>query len=44
MNAGADLCHSGRVEVLVTEGPQRIRELMEIGVKFHAPRRESGSW
>jgi len=34
MNAGADLCHRDAVEVLVTEGPQRIRELMEIGVKF----------
>ncbi|MCX6137469.1 MAG: FAD-dependent oxidoreductase, partial [Ignavibacteriales bacterium] len=34
MNAGGDLCHRDAVEVLVKEGPQRIRELMEIGVEF----------
>lgn len=32
--AGAGLCHSDAVEVLVREGPDRIRELMEIGVRF----------
>ncbi|CAN5654602.1 L-aspartate oxidase [soil metagenome] len=32
--AGAGLCHRDAVEVLVREGPGRIRELMEIGVRF----------
>jgi L-aspartate oxidase len=32
--AGAGLCHRDAVQVLVREGPQRIRELMEIGVRF----------
>jgi L-aspartate oxidase len=34
MNAGADLCHLDAVEVLVREGPQRIKELIDIGVEF----------
>jgi L-aspartate oxidase len=32
--AGAGLCHSKAVEVLVTEGPARVRELMEWGARF----------
>jgi L-aspartate oxidase len=32
--AGAGLCHMDAVEMLVHEGPGRIRELMEIGVRF----------
>jgi L-aspartate oxidase len=32
--AGAGLCHPDAVGVLVREGPARIRELMEIGVRF----------
>jgi L-aspartate oxidase len=32
--AGAGLCHRDAVEVLVREGPGRIRELMDIGVRF----------
>jgi len=32
--AGAGLCHSDAVEVLVREGPARVRELMELGVRF----------
>jgi L-aspartate oxidase len=32
--AGAGLCHRDAVKVLVSEGPGRIRELMEIGVRF----------
>jgi L-aspartate oxidase len=32
--AGAGLCHPDAVDVLVREGPSRIRELIEIGVRF----------
>jgi L-aspartate oxidase len=32
--AGAGLCHSKAVEVLVREGPDRVRELMEWGARF----------
>jgi L-aspartate oxidase len=37
--AGAGLCHEDAVRVLVTEGPERIRELMEFGANFN---REEG--
>lgn len=32
--AGAGLCHPDAVEVLVREGPERVRELIRIGVGF----------
>jgi L-aspartate oxidase len=32
--AGAGLCHPDAVDVLVREGPTRVRELMELGVAF----------
>lgn len=32
--AGAGLCNSSAVEILVKEGPQRIEELIELGTKF----------
>jgi L-aspartate oxidase len=32
--AGAGLCHSDAVRVLVEEGPGRVRELMELGADF----------
>lgn len=32
--AGAGLCHADAVNVLVSEGPARIRELIEFGVNF----------
>ncbi|MDB4948712.1 MAG: L-aspartate oxidase [Gemmatimonadetes bacterium] len=32
--AGAGLCHPDAVEVLVREGPQRVRELIDLGVHF----------
>jgi len=32
--AGAGLCHPDAVETLVTEGPERIRELIELGADF----------
>ena len=34
MRAGAGLCDPLAVEVLCTEGPQRVRELMDLGVEF----------
>lgn len=32
--AGAFLCHEDSVEILVKEGPERVRELLEMGVRF----------
>ncbi|HEY0024724.1 MAG TPA: L-aspartate oxidase [Longimicrobium sp.] len=32
--AGAGLCHPDAVDVLVREGPERVRELIELGVAF----------
>lgn len=32
--AGAGLCHPDAVDVLVREGPERVRELMQMGVDF----------
>lgn len=32
--AGAGLCHPDAVDVLVREGPERVRELMALGVAF----------
>jgi L-aspartate oxidase len=37
--AGAGLCHPDRVELVVKEGPARVQELIEWGVRFH---RENG--
>jgi len=34
LNAGVGLCHPDAVEVLVREGPDRVRELMNRGVDF----------
>ncbi|MQA88817.1 MAG: L-aspartate oxidase [Gemmatimonas sp.] len=33
-NAGAGLCHGDAVTALVTEGPRRVRELIELGATF----------
>jgi L-aspartate oxidase len=32
--AGVGLCHRDAVEIMVREGPDRLRELIEIGVRF----------
>lgn len=41
--AGAFLCHEDAVEILVKEGPARVRELVDLGVRFTASRQpESG--
>ncbi|MER3524410.1 MAG: L-aspartate oxidase [Ignavibacteria bacterium] len=37
---GAGLCHRDAVEILVREGPERLRELMDLGVEF--TRKETG--
>lgn len=34
LNAGVGLCHHEAVEALVREGPDRLRELMSLGVAF----------
>jgi L-aspartate oxidase len=34
LKAGAGLCHREAVEILVEEGPERVRELIEWGVHF----------
>jgi L-aspartate oxidase len=34
LTAGAGLCHLRAVEILVAEGPARVRDLMEWGVRF----------
>lgn len=34
MKAGGYLCHRDVVELVVTEGPERIKELIEVGVQF----------
>jgi len=36
MRAGAGLCDAGSVEVLVTEGPGRVRDLARMGARFDA--------
>ena len=41
LDAGAGLCDAGAVEILVTEGPLRVMELVELGVRFD---REGSAW
>ena len=40
--AGAGLCHEDAVEVLVHEGPERIRELMNMGAQFNMETDDEG--
>lgn len=42
IQAGAGLCHEDAVEVLVREGPERIRELMALGARFSVEKDASG--
>ena len=42
LTAGAGLCDEAVVRTIVTEGPERIRELMELGVQFDERELESG--
>jgi L-aspartate oxidase len=34
LSAGVGLCHRDAVEILVREGPDRLRELIDVGVRF----------
>jgi L-aspartate oxidase len=40
--AGAWLCHEDSVEILVKEGPKRIRELIDFGVRFTTEKDPNG--
>jgi L-aspartate oxidase len=40
--AGAWLCHEDAVEILVKEGPDRIRELIDLGVRFTKEKTANG--
>ncbi len=42
LRAGAGLCDENVVRMIVTEGPERIRELMELGVQFDERELEGG--
>jgi len=45
MTAGADLCHSDIVDLVVREGPDRIRDLIALGTNFsHRPGTEDGEY
>jgi L-aspartate oxidase len=45
MVAGADLCHLDVVDLVVREGPERIRELIALGTNFsHRPGAEDGEY
>src|SRR3954466_11944622 len=37
LEAGAGLCNEKVVRTIVDEGPERIRELIELGMKFSEP-------
>jgi L-aspartate oxidase len=41
--AGAGLCHEDAVEILVSEGPERIRELISLGASFNMEQAPDGS-
>lgn len=41
--AGAGLCHEDAVEILVREGPERIRDLMALGAGFNTERDTEGN-
>jgi L-aspartate oxidase len=42
VRTGCGLCHSDAVKVLVTEGPDRVKELIKWGVRFSYEREEGG--
>src|SRR5947209_8619867 len=43
LTAGAGLCHVDAVDVLVHEGPERIRELMALGARFNTETDDEGN-
>jgi L-aspartate oxidase len=44
LTAGDGLCHEDVVELVVHSGPERIRELVEIGVQFNRGRSANGTF
>jgi L-aspartate oxidase len=44
LNAGAGLCHEDAVRAVVTEGPDRIRELMTLGLNFDERETDGGTF
>ena len=42
LTAGGGLCHQDAVEVTVTEGPDRVRGLIDLGVQFSQAQAEAG--
>ncbi|HEY8900018.1 MAG TPA: L-aspartate oxidase [Chthoniobacterales bacterium] len=42
LEAGAGLCHEDAVRAVVTEGPERVRELIELGLHFDERATPSG--
>ncbi len=44
LEAGAGLCHEDAVRAVVTEGPDRIRELMALGLDFDQREMADGTW
>ena len=42
VNSGDGLCHPDVVDLVVRSGPERIRELVEIGVQFNPDRSAKG--
>jgi L-aspartate oxidase len=44
IKTGCGLSHPGAVRVLVTEGPDRLKELVEWGVRFSYERSRDGKW
>ena len=42
LEAGAGLCHEDIVELVVHEGPERIRELIELGMSFDLREKPDG--
>lgn len=42
--AGAGLCHEDIVQICVQDGPERVRELIELGVEFTKVRQDSDTY
>jgi len=42
LNAGDGICNEDAVKMVVREGPDRIRDLIDLGVRFNASKNDSG--
>jgi L-aspartate oxidase len=42
LNAGDGICNEDAVKMVVREGPDRIRDLIDLGVRFNASKKDSG--